>query len=642
MTMLDRMRQHKNWLKWSLALVVLTFVAFYIPQFQPGAPVGGASARDVVAEVDGHEIRAGEFRLRYLDTVQRYRSQLGASFDENLLRQLAVDETVLREMIEEQVSVLEAERRGITVSNEELAQQIMAIPVFVEGGQFIGEQRYRDILRSQNPPIAVADFEEGLRRSLLVSKLRGALTDWMTVSDADLEKAYRERNDKVKLQVVALTADRFRDKVMVTEADVAARYEAHKAEYRRGEQRKIKYLLLDLEQARLRVAASPTEVERFYNDNIARFRTPEQVRASHILFGLAGKDEAAVRKQAEEVLAQVKAGGDFAALAKKYSEDEGSKAKGGDLDYFSRGRMVPEFEAVAFQLSPGQTSDIVRTEHGLHVIKVVDKRPEVTRPLDEVRTQITEQIVSEKANDAVASRAQSLSISSLADMEKAATANNTQVVETELFERTGPISGIGVAPGVAASAFTLKEGEVGGPIATQRGPVYLTVTETKDPYVPALAEVKDRVREDTVRDKAAELSRTRANEIATALRGARDFAAAAKAQGLEAKETALIPRNSSLPDVGPSAEVDKVAFALPVGSVSEPIATTDATVIVRIVERDEATADELRKERERFRAELLEERRNKFFSAYMMKVREKTKIDIKTDVMRRVIGGTSA
>ena len=164
------------------------------------------------------------------------------------------------------------------------------------------------MLRSQIPPMTKATFEENLRRSLMIDKLRAALTDWMAVSDAELEREFKQRNEKVKLQVVALTADAFRDKVTVTDADVAAHFDAHKAEYRVGEQRKIRMLLLDRDQARAKSTVPPTDVQRYYNNNIAQYQTPEQVRASHILLNTAGKDEAAVRKQAEESWQQVKGG----------------------------------------------------------------------------------------------------------------------------------------------------------------------------------------------------------------------------------------------------------------------------------------------------------------------------------------------
>jgi parvulin-like peptidyl-prolyl isomerase len=158
--------------------------------------------------------------------------------------------------------------------------------------------------------------------------------------------------------------------------------------------------------------------------------------------------------------------------------------------------------------------------------------------------------------------------------------------------------------------------------------------------VPKLEEVKDRVRDDLIRTRATELSRQRASEIAAALKSG-NFTAVAKAQGFEAKETDLMARQSPLPDIGVSPEVDKVAFTLQVGGVSDPIVTSDGTVIVKVLERDEVTPDELRQARETFRAELLNERRSRFFTAYMSKVKEKLEIEIKSDVLQRVTAAYS-
>ena len=641
MTMLDRMRRHKGWLKWFLALVAVALSLYLIPGFldAPSSAVG-AAARETIAVVDGHELTAGEYQQRYLSQVQQYRAQFGGSVSDSLLRQLGIDQQILRQMIEEQVAVIEAERQGLRVSDQELEEQITSMPGLQENGQFIGRDRYLQLLRAQQPPLAVDDFEESIRRSLLLDKLRGALTDWMAVSDAEVEREYKQRNEKVKLQVVALTADAFRSKVTVSDADVAAHFEAHKAEYRIGEQRKIKYLLLDRDEARKTVTVTPGEIQREYNDNIQQYRTPEQIRASHILLKTEGKNEADVRARAEEILKQVKAGADFAALARKVSEDEGSKDKGGDLDYFSRGRMVPEFETVAFGMEPGQTSDIVRSPFGFHIIRLVDKKPEVTRPLDEVRPEIQARLAAQKGNDQLGDRATQLAqeIRSPADIDEAAADAGIPVQQSDFFTRDGSVTTLGVAPEVTDAAFRLEDGQASGPINTARGVIFLAVLEKRDPYVPKLEEVKDRAREDLIRARATDMSRQRAREIAGALSSAKDFAAAAKAQGLEAKDTGLVPRGAPLPDnIGVSPEVDRVAFSLPVGGVSEPISTADGTVIVRVAERDEATADEFRKEKESFRAELLNERRERFFSAYMAKARESTTIEIKNDVLRRVM-----
>jgi peptidyl-prolyl cis-trans isomerase D len=645
MTMLDRMRRHKGWLKWSLALVVLAFIVFYIPSFlnDPTAIGVGAAPTEIIAEVEGHSVTAGQFQQRYNSQIQAYRSAYGAGLSDQLLRQLGIEQQILQQMVDEQAALVEAERHGIRVSDEELAQQIFAIPGLQENGRFVGEQRYEQILRSQVPPMTKATFEETLRRSLMIDKLRAALTDWMTVSNDDVEREFRQRNEKARLQVVALTADAFRGQVNVSDADVSSYFDAHKAEYRVGEQRKVRMLLLDRDQAFARTTVTPTEVQQYYNGNITQYQTPEQVRASHILLNTAGKDEAAVRKQAEDILQQVKAGADFAGLAKKFSEDDGSKANGGDLDYFSRGRMVPEFEAAAFALEVGQVSDIVKSQFGFHIIKVVDKKPAVTRTLDEVRPQIEEQLKRQRADQQIATRATELAagIDDASDLDRVAKENALMVTESEFFGRDDPVPGLGPAPQVAAAAFMLNGTAVNGPITTPRGPVFIALAGTRDPYVPTLDQVKDRVRDDVIRTRATELSRQRGSQIAAALRSAGDFAAAAKAQGFEAKDTQLVARGAPLPDVGVSAAVDKVAFSLPVGAVSEPITTNDATVIVRVAERDEVTPDELQNGREAFREQLLSERRGRFFSSYMAKAKERMNIEIRDDVVRRMLAATN-
>jgi peptidyl-prolyl cis-trans isomerase D len=460
----------------------------------------------------------------------------------------------------------------------------------------------------------------------------------MAVSDSELEREFKVRNEKVKLQVVALTADAFLDKVQVTDADIAAHYESRKAEYRVGEQRKIRMLLLDRDQLHAKTVIPAADVQRAYNENITQYSSPEQIRASHILLETAGKDEAAVRKQAEDILAKVKAGGDFAALAKQYSEDEASKVNGGDLDYFGRGRMVPEFETAAFALEPGAVSELVKSQFGFHIIKVTDKRAAMTQSLDEVRAQIEDQLKWERTDAQIAARASELAtrIQEPSDLDEVSRETGFPITESDLFAQGDPIPGLGVAPQVAAAAFRLADNEVSQPVASPRGTVFATVTERRDPYVPELTEVRERVRTDLTRERATELSRQRANEIAVTLRNASNFAAAAKTQGLEAKDTELITREAPLPDIGVSPEVDKVAFALPAGAVSEPVTTSDGTVIVRVVERDDVTPDEFRLGREAFREQLLSERRGRFFSAYMEKAKARMRIEVNNDVIRRL------
>ena len=300
--------------------------------------------------------------------------------------------------------------------------------------------------------------------------------------------------------------------------------------------------------------------------------------------------------------------------------------------------MVPEFETAAFAMQPGQTSDLVRSQFGYHIIRVVEKKAGETRPLDQVRPQIQEQLAQQQADAQITERARQLEsrIKNPGDLAEAAGEQGLMVQESGYFQRGDPVPGLGAAPQVAAAAFTLADNAVSGPISAQRGVAFITVAGKKDPYVPKLDEVKEKVRQDALRAKAAELSKQRATELAGGLKSAANFAAAAKAQGLEAKDTDLITRGAAIPDVGTNPEVDKAAFSLPVGGVSGPISTSEGTVIIRVVQRDEVTSAQLKSGSEAFRAELVNERRSNFFNAYMNKAKEHMKVQINAEVVTRV------
>jgi peptidyl-prolyl cis-trans isomerase D len=637
--MLDTMRRHKSLLNWSLVLVVLAFIIFYIPDFLRGTGADAASG-DTIASVEGRAVTAGEFRRTYQAQLQAYRAAYGANMSEQLLKQLGVEQQILQQLVEERAALAEADRLGIRVSDEEVRRRILSMPAFQENGQFIGEQRYQQVLRMARVPLTPSEFEDSVRRELTVEKLRAAITEWLSVPDKELEQEYRRRNDKVKLALVSFTTDSMRKDVTATDAEVSSHFEGHKADFRIPEKRKIRYLLVDIEALRAKVNPSPAEIERTYNNNIDQYTTPEQVRASHILLKTEGKDEAAVKAKAEEILKQARAGADFAELAKKYSEDEASAKQGGDLDYFGKGRMVPEFDQVVFSMEPGKISDAVRTQYGYHIIKLVDKKPSTTRTLQEVRQQIADQLAYERAQAQAGDLAEALEkeVSKPADLDRVAKARGLQVQESGLFARDEPILGLGASPEAAQRAFDIKQGDVAGPVRTGRGFAFLTVVARQDGYVPKLDEVKDRVRDEVIKQKAREASRQKAAAVGAKLKASGDFEKAAKAAGLDPKSTELIARDAPLPDIGVAPGVEAVAFSLPVGAVSDPIATDNGTAIVKVLEKKEVTPEEWTNAKDRFREELLNDRRGRFFGAYMGKAKQKMKIQVNREALQRVVG----
>ena len=638
MTMLDRMRRHRDWLKWSLGLVCVAFVLFYIPDFLRGSGADAASS-DTIAKVEGREITSGEFRRTYQAQLQAYRSAYGNNMSDQLLKQLGIDQQILNQMVDERAALAEADRVGISVSDEEVRQRIFAMPAFQENGQFIGDSRYQQLLRMQRPPLSPSEFEDNVRHGLAVEKLRASLTDWLSVPDNELEKEYRRRNDKVKLAVVSFTADNFRSQVSATDAEVASYFDAHKNDFKIPEKRKIRYLLIDIDAMRAKVNIPDADVEKEYKNNEEQYKTPEQVRASHILLKTEGKDDAAVKAKAEEILKQARSGADFADLAKKNSEDEASAKNGGDLDYFGKGRMVPEFDAAVFAMEPGQISDLVKTQYGYHIIKLVDKKPATTRPYAQVQQQLHDQLAYQRAQAQAADLAQTLEkqIKSPGDLDKVGKAQGLAVQESGFFARDEPILGLGPAPEAANKAFDMKQGEVAGPLRASRGFVFETMVAKQDPYVPKVEEVKERVRDEVIKQKARDASKAKAAEIAAKLKSAGDFEKAAKAAGLEAKTTELITQDAPIPDLGNAPAVTDAAFKLPQGAVSDPIATDNGTAVVKVLEKKEVATEEWTTSKDKFREELLTDRRNRFFSAYMGKAKQKMKIEVNRESLQRAV-----
>ncbi|MSO30550.1 MAG: hypothetical protein EXQ48_06330 [Acidobacteria bacterium] len=639
MTMLDRMRLHRSWLKWSLGLVCVAFVIAYVPDFVRGTGTN-AESRDTVATVQGEPIRADEFRRTYQAQLQAYRQAYGGNMSEQLLKQLGIDQQILQQMVDERASIAEAERLSIKVSDQEVAKRIGGIPVFQEKGLFVGEDRYRQFLASQRPPLTPAEFETSVRRSLLADRLRASLTQWMSIGDAELEQEYRRRNEKIKLAVVTVTTDGLRSSVTVSDPDVASYFEAHAADFKVPEKRKVRYVLVDLDAVRAKITVPTSDIERAYNDSIAQYSTPEQVRASHILLKTEGKDDAAVKAKAEDVLKQARSGADFAGLAKKYSEDDANAKNGGDLDYFGRGRMVPQFDAVAFGMEAGQISDLVKTQYGYHIIKLTDKKPGTTQELATVRDQIKDQLASQRAQAQATDLADALAheIRKAADLDAAAKAHGLRVEESGFFARDEPILALGGSPEVATRGFELGEGQASGQIRTPRGFVFIAYAGKQDSYAPKFDEAKDKVRSEVIKQRARELGKQKAAELASKLKGTGDFVQAAKAAGVEAKTTDLLTRDAPIPGLGQAPNVLEAAFKLSLGAVSDPIVTENGTAIVKVVEKADVSPQDFASNKDTFREQVLNDRRGRFFSAYMLKAKQRMKIDVNREAVRRLVG----
>ena len=630
MTMLDRMRRHKGWLKWSLGLVVLAFVFLYVPALvQPVPPAIGA-LDDVLAEVGDQDITVGEFQTLYRQQLQNYQAQSGGQITAEILQSMGIDRQLLQQMIDEYVALQEATRLGVTVSDAEIRENIVSISAFQQNGQFIGEEAYIQMLRLQRPPITPGQFEETVRRSLMLERLQSALTDWITVTDEELEREHVRRNERVRVSTVSFRADDFREGIEATDNDVAALFEQSANDYLVPEKRRLRFALIDIPALRETFTPSDIDIQAYYDNNLDRYSDPITLRASHILLRTEGKELTEVRTQAEEIVTEARGGADFAELARQYSEDEGTKDAGGDLGQIAPGQMVPEFEGAAFALSQDEISDPVNSMFGIHIIKATEKSGGTTQQLDAVRDSIVDLLKQETADARATALAAAMAaeVTEAADLDAAALRRGLEVQESGFAALGEPILGLGFSTEVTTQAFQLEEGQIAGPIQTPSGPAFVTVTEIQAPYVPPLEEVRERVRDDVIRRKAFVTAQERATAVAAQLRRANDFKAAAEAEALVVNDSDLIARGATIPGVGLNIEVEELAFSLAVGETSGPVLTGNSAIILHVHEHEEASQVDFRANLEQLRNEILADRQGQFFAAYMENAKTRITINI--------------
>ncbi|MBS1859991.1 MAG: peptidylprolyl isomerase, partial [Acidobacteria bacterium] len=372
-----------------LLVVSAGMLLYLIPNYNTGA---GSGSDVVVAEVGKEVITLPEVQSIIQMTMRN--RQLPPEILPNYVPQM------VNQMITDRALYMEAQRLGFQVSDAEVAETIrQMIPNLFPDGKFVGNAQYAAMLAQQN--MTIDQFEGDLRRQIMIARLRDIAMEGTIVTPEEIEAAYKRKAEKVKVEYVKLTADKYKNEVQPSQAEMEVYFKANAARYTVPEKKNLAVLLAD--QAKLEATLTPTDadLQRMYNQNPDAFRVPERVKVRHILIMTQGKpaaDEPKLKAKAEDLLKQVRAGADFAKLAKQYSEDPGSKDKGGEYWVQHNGQMVKEFEDAAFNLKPGQ-SDLVKTAYGYHVFQVVERQAAGLRPFSEVKGDLATEWKKERVND---------------------------------------------------------------------------------------------------------------------------------------------------------------------------------------------------------------------------------------------------
>ncbi len=526
-----------------------------------------------------------------------------------------------REAWERLMLVREARRRGIKVSDTEVINTIRDFPFLVRNGGFDKDLYHRVVETTFRT--SPRQFEEDMRESLMIARLFESVTAQITASDEEVWEAFKERHEKIQIAYLGRSPKDFADSVEVPEEEVKAYYEAHAEEFERPRQARIAYLSFPANAYMELDAIEEDEMKYYYETHIEEFTEQEQIRARHILV----EEE----ETAREVREQVSGGADFAETAREYSTGP-SKENGGDLGFFTRGRMVPEFEEAAFALAPGEISEVVKTQFGYHIIKVEDKKPARVKDYEETADTIRKTLALDNAEGQAyedAMNAVSRIDEGLTFEEIAARTGGTYHT-TGFFPENGIIPEIGWNPTVQKTAFSLDAGQTSTILSSenQSEPVYyiIRLMEKRPPEIPPFDEIRERVgaavREEKMKEAAAESMRTLHDALEKKIGEGATFKEAASGLGEDVKETGFISRSDYVEGVGPARDIAEV-FDYEPGTLSPVITTSRVSCIVSLLDREPADKEEFEAAKDGLREQVLSQKRMERLSTWMRELRER-------------------
>jgi peptidyl-prolyl cis-trans isomerase D len=637
------MRRHRGWLKWFLVLIIAAFILLYVPAFlktDTGAP------GEVLADVGGMPITVGEFHKAYLRQRQMYERMYQGRLDPAMLRTMGLEQQTLDGLVSQRLVALEARRLGLHVDDETMARRLATSPEYQENGRYLGGPEIKRRLEMQG--VTVEEFEEALRQKIMAEQLEALVTDGVSVTPAEAEQEFRRRTEQVKLEYVLVDASKFRDGQNVTDDEVKARFERAKETYRLPERRMVSYVLADDKALSPRVSVTDREIDAFYQAHRDEFKKEEEVCASHLLVKVKqgeqtkeGHADEEAKKIAQGLLDQVKAGKDFAELAKKSSEDQGSATQGGSLGCFGRGRMVTEFENAAFSLGAGETSDLVKSPFGYHIIRVTERKEETVAPLAQVKDRIRQTMVAERARALAEEKMRGMTeaLRRGKTLQEAAREQGLTAQKSPPIERAKSIPPL-ASPALEARVFKLGKGEVAKEaFALPTGYAFIAVDDILPARIPELKDVQARVRADLVEEKAL----ARARELASQVRARAEkegLDKAASAVGLVRKETpALVGRGQPLAELGSTAALEEVAYSLPEKTLSEPVRAGSGYAIVRVLEKKPFDPAAFEKEKPSITTSLRGEKKQQLFQAFLEQARQRYPIEQNLAAFQRAVAG---
>jgi len=529
--------------------------------------------------------------------------------------------------VERAVLQHEADRLGLQVSEEDLVHFLQSGPYaeyLFPGGKFIGQDQYTNFVETEFR-IPKLQFESEVRGDLELQRLQSLVTGGVSVSDSAVRADYLESGTKVKFDYAVISAADIKATINPSDADLQAFFKKSAARYANAvaEARKLSFISFDSSNLPGGPAqVSDAEVQAYYDQHQDQYKTPEQVKTRHILITVAkgadAKTDAAAKAKAEDILKQVKAGGNFADLAKKNSDDPGSKDTGGELPMMPTSGLDPAYGKAAMLLSPGQTSPLVRSSFGYHIIQTEAKEQASVKPLAEVKATIIAQLQTQKSAAAAQSYAAQLAAEAKkSGLDKTAAAHGLHVTTTDFEPKAGVIPSLPDSTGLLAAAFDAAKGADPQAVSTGEGYAIFQVVDIKPAHAPEFSDYKSHVLDDYRAEKTPELLNAQLIKLSDRAKALNDLHKAAAEMKLEVKSSDLVGRDAQVTGIGALTGAASVVFTMPKGGISGPINEGANGAVLQLTDKQQPSADEIAKNFDATKEKLLDEQRQEAFSVFV-------------------------
>ncbi len=612
-----------------IALACITMVITLVP----GIFADAATGSDTYASV-----RPGGYFGRFLgsskDITTREVNQIAARMaqQQHLPEQYAplLMPRAGQALIQREILLQQADTMGLKITPTDLRRELKEGPFsayLFPKGVYIGDDKYTDFVQN-NFNLSRADFEKQIGNELEINRLEALVSGGVLVSDKEVADSYRRQNTKVKFDYAVLNGEDLIKQINPSDAELQKFFKENASRYKAAipEARKLSYIAFTPEQVPGGVPQiTDAQAQQYYNQHLKEYQVPEEVKVRHILIsvskGADAKTDAAAKAKAEDVLKQLRAGGNWAALAKKYSDDPGSKEQGGELGMLQHGATVPEFDKAAFALSPGQISEPVKTQFGYHIIQTEEKQTAHTKPFADVKGAILATMVRDKEAQAAQAYGQSLANEAKKDgLDKTAAAHHLQVTSTDYLAQGAIVPGLADGSKLLTQAFAAKQSAPPAVASTGEGFAIFQVADIHPAHAPTFDAFKPHLLEDFRDQQLPLLLANKTNALSAQAKQGNDLAAAAKAVGATVKTSDFVGRDGQVPDLGQIGQLAPQVFDLNDGQISNAINTGRNGIVIKLTGKQEPTPADIAKNLAAAREQMIAQRREEMFAVYVSSI----------------------